>query len=30
MLMKHVREIQETKKLLVAVQEKKWRQFWKS
>lgn len=29
-LMQHVREIQETKKLMAAVQEKKWWQFWKS
>lgn len=30
MLMQYVREIQETKKLIAAVQEKKWWQFWKS
>lgn len=29
-LVQHIREIQETKKLMAAVQEKKWWQFWKS
>ena len=28
-LVQHIREIQETKKLMAAVQEKKWWQFWK-
>lgn len=28
-LVQHIREIQETKKLIAAVQEKKWWQFWK-
>ncbi|MEK4504311.1 MULTISPECIES: DUF3967 domain-containing protein [unclassified Bacillus (in: firmicutes)] len=30
MLLQHIREIQETKKLVVADQVKKWWQFWKS
>ena len=28
-LVQHIREIQETKKLMAAVKEKKWCQFWK-
>lgn len=28
-LVQHIREIQETKKLMASVQEKKWWQFWK-